>query len=83
MSELLVEVLSTGAENIRQDKQTKLKLYSVQGAQEYWITDRFTKQIEVYRWENGQLALVMTLMGDDVLTSPLLPEFQAVVSRFF
>lgn len=41
MPELVVEVLSPGAENVRRDKQAKLKLYSVQGAHEYWIVDRF------------------------------------------
>ncbi|MEL6605832.1 MAG: Uma2 family endonuclease, partial [Cyanobacteria bacterium J06614_10] len=35
MPELVVEVLSSGADNIRRDKQAKLKLYSVQGAHEY------------------------------------------------
>ena len=81
--ELVVEVLSSGQDNIRRDKQAKLKLYSVQGAQEYWIADRFSKQLEVYRREGGKLVLVMTLMGSDTLTSPLLPGFQTSVSNFF
>ncbi len=83
MPELLVEVLSPGSENIRRDREAKLKLYSVTGAQEYWIADRFSKQIEVYRRENNRLVLVETLTDKDVLRSPLLPEFSCEVSQFF
>jgi len=81
--ELVVEALSPGSENIRRDRQAKLKLYSVQGAQEYWIADRFSSQIEVYRREDGKLSLVMTLKTEDTLTSPLLPGFSCLVSQLF
>ncbi|MEL6259772.1 MAG: Uma2 family endonuclease [Cyanobacteria bacterium J06626_6] len=83
MPELVVEVLSPGAENVRRDKQAKLKLYSVQGAHEYWIVDRFLQQVEVYRRENAQLSLVMTLGIEDTLTSPLLPDFSCPVGQLF
>lgn len=81
--ELIVEVLSPGENNIRRDREAKLKLYSVQGVQEYWIADRFARRLEVYRRENGQLVLVATLMAGDELTSSLLPGFACLVSRFF
>ncbi len=83
MPELVVEVLSSGDSNIRRDREAKLKLYSVQGAQEYWIADRFLKQLEVYRREEGRLSLKMTLAGNDVLTSLLLPGFSCEISQFF
>ena len=73
--ELIVEVLSPGKQNELRDKETKLKLYSVRGVQEYWIADRFHKQVEVYRREQARLVLVATLMGNDQITSPLLPGF--------
>jgi len=81
--ELVVEALSSGSENIRRDRQAKLKLYSVQGAQEYWIADRFSSRIEVYRRESGKLSLTITLQGEDILTSPLLPGFSCPVSQLF
>ena len=81
--ELIVEVLSPGESNIRRDREAKLKLYSVQGVQEYWIADRFTRQLEIYRRQQGQLALVATLMTTDEITSPLLPGFNCSISRFF
>ena len=37
--ELIIEVLSETANDIRRDKETKLKLYSNRGVQEYWIAD--------------------------------------------
>ena len=83
MPELLIEVLSPGAENIRRDREAKLKLYSMQGAQEYWIADRFAKRLEIYRREEGRLVLTMTLTIEDTLSSPLLPGFSYPVSQFF
>ncbi|MCL1475042.1 Uma2 family endonuclease [Argonema antarcticum] len=81
--ELVVEVLSAGTENVRRDKEAKLKLYSTRGVEEYWIADWRLQKVEVYRRENARLVLVETLMGDDELSSPLLPSFSCVVSRFF
>ncbi|MEL6380976.1 MAG: Uma2 family endonuclease [Cyanobacteria bacterium J06626_18] len=80
--ELVVEVLSSGDANIRRDRKAKLKLYSVQGVQEYWIADRFTKQLEVYRRQNAKLTLQVTLLEADEVTSPLLPGFRCLVRRF-
>ena len=81
--ELVVEVLSAGEKNIYRDKQAKLKLYSQGGVQEYWIIDRFNKQLEVYRQQTGQLVLIETLTETDRLTSPLLPKFSLSVSQIF
>lgn len=81
--ELIVEVLSPGENNIRRDREAKLKLYSIQGVQEYWIADRFTRQLEIYRRQQAQLALIATLMRTDDVTSSLLPGFTCPISRFF
>lgn len=83
MPELLIEVLSPGSDNIRRDREAKLKFYSVQGAQEYWIADRFSKRLEVYRRQDAQLALFATLDSTDTLSSPLLPDFSCQVSQLF
>lgn len=81
--ELIIEVLSPGKQNEDRDKEAKLKLYSVQGVQEYWIVDRFTQQIAVYRREKAELVLVTTLFKEDKITSPLLPSFSCFIARFF
>jgi len=81
--ELIVEVLSSGAENERRDRETKLKLYTSRGVQEYWILDWRLKQIEVYCRQTGLLQLVGTLFAGDSLTSSLLPGFACDVERLF
>ncbi len=81
--ELVIEVLSSGTDNEKRDRQVKLKLYSNHGVLEYWIADWRTKQIEIYRRENGVLKLAMTLFSSDTLTSPLLPEFSCLISQLF
>lgn len=81
--ELVVEVLSPGLENERRDRETKLKLYSRRGAEEYWIVNWQERRLEVYRRENALLALDRTLKEDDVLESPLLPGFSCKLSQLF
>ncbi|GBF79572.1 hypothetical protein AsFPU1_0968 [Aphanothece sacrum FPU1] len=81
--ELIIEVLSTSEKDIKRDRQTKLKLYSIQGVYEYWIIDRQQQLIEVYRRDQGILIKVMTLYGSDQLTSPLLPDFNCQIVDLF
>lgn len=81
--ELIVEVLSPGVDNERRDRETKLKLYTSRGVQDYWILNWRLKQVEVYRRQTGILQLVATLFPSDTLTSPLLPGFACDVARLF
>jgi len=81
--ELVVEVLSSGAENERRDREAKLKLYSSRGVREYWIVDWQQQQIEVYRREQAVLKLLVTLLLNDQLTCPLLPNFTCQVAQIF
>jgi Uma2 family endonuclease len=81
--ELIVEVLSNTERDKKRDRETKLKLYSIQGISEYWIADREQQSIEIYRRENNLLKKVMTLFLSDQLTSPLLPGFSCEVRVFF
>ncbi|UBF25427.1 Uma2 family endonuclease [Kovacikia minuta CCNUW1] len=81
--ELIIEVLSPGATNERRDREAKLKLYSSQGVQEYWIVSRELQQVEVYRRENAILKRAVTYLAQDTITSPLLPGFECRVEKFF
>ena len=81
--ELMVEVMSPGWSNQVRDRQTKLKLYSRRGVEEYWIVDWQQRTMEIYRRENEQLALSVTLRHTDSLTSPLLPGFACNVAQLF
>lgn len=81
--ELVVEILSPGAENERRDFEVKLGLFSRQGVREYWILDWRTRRVWVYRPGAGGLELAVTLGDDDLLTSPLLPGFSVRVGDLF
>ncbi len=75
--------MSPGAENVRRDKEVKLKLYSTRGVREYWIVDWTLQQIEVYRREKANLKFMATLFGNDSLSSPLLPGLSCAISQLF
>jgi Uma2 family endonuclease len=81
--ELVVEVLSPGGAKTRRDRELKLKLYSRRGADEYWIVNWQERRVEVYRRQEGILALEGTLTESDTLRSPLLAGFAGPVSQFF
>lgn len=81
--ELIVEVLSQSETDKKRDRQTKLKLYSMEGVTEYWICDRQRQAVEIYQREAGLLRKNRTLFVADTLTSPLLPDFQCQVQSFF
>jgi len=81
--ELVIEVLSPGKANEERDRQIKLKLYSRRGVHEYWIVSWTGRFVEVYRRDNAQLHLTATLYANDVLESPLLPEFSCSVAQLF
>lgn len=81
--ELVIEVSSPGWENQQRDRQTKLKLYSRRGVQEYWIVDWQQQTVEVYRRSGFRLKLTATLLRNDSLSSPLLSEFSLPVAELF
>ncbi|ASC70044.1 hypothetical protein XM38_009740 [Halomicronema hongdechloris C2206] len=81
--ELIVEILSPGEQNEQRDKAFKLKLYSIHGVREYWVVNWQLQTLEVYRREAAQLQRVSTLMVDDSLTSPLLPNFRLPIASVF
>ncbi len=67
--ELVVEVLSPGAANLRRDLDRKLRLYSERRVLEYWAADPRAATVRVYRpGPAGALTLVATLGPDDTLT---------------
>ena len=80
--DLVVEVLSPGADNEARDRVTKLRLYSLWGVREYWSVDWQAGALQVNRrGEDALLYLVATLGAGDTLTSPMLLGFSAAVGR--
>ena len=75
--DLIVEILSPGAENERRDKHAKRQLYRKYGVTEYWVVDPAKLTVEVYR--TSKLKLVATLHAEDELVTALLPGFRCPV----
>jgi Uma2 family endonuclease len=81
--DLVIEVLSPGPENERRDREVKRRLYAKFGVQEYWIADLANRRIEVYSLKDGVLELTKTYLGDEEITSRLLPGFRCSVETLF
>jgi Uma2 family endonuclease len=81
--ELIIEVLSYGQNDVKRDREFKLKLYSIKGVKEYWIVDWKAQEIAIYRRNHAQLELVYTLFSEDTITSELLPQFSLNVKDIF
>jgi Uma2 family endonuclease len=81
--DLIVEVLSSGAENERRDRNVKRYLYGKYGVKEYWIVNWEVGTVEIYRRQDGGLELQVTLETKDALTSPVLPGFSFAVKAIF
>lgn len=83
LPELVVEVLSPGVANERRDRTDKLAVYGRQGVREYWIADRTTRTIAVYRANGDVLEHAATVGTHETLASPLLPGFALALERVF
>jgi Uma2 family endonuclease len=81
--ELAIEILSPGSNNEYRDREVKLKLYSRRDVREYWVVNWKERSIEIYQREHALLALNRKLYVDDVLESPLLPDFSCSLSQLF
>jgi Uma2 family endonuclease len=79
---LVIEILSPGSQNRKRDRELKLKQYSKFGIEEYWIVDPRERAVEVYRRKGEALNLSFSLVGDETVTTPLLPGFGPAVKDF-
>jgi Uma2 family endonuclease len=77
--DLVVEVLSPGADNERRDLEAKLGLYDRIGVREYWIISWEQRMVWVHRRLDGRLRHELTMRDGDALVSPLLPGFACAV----
>jgi Uma2 family endonuclease len=81
--DIVVEILSPGAENRRRDLSVKRQLYAKYGVKEYWVIDPENRSVEIYRLLKQTLEIVAKLAEDDEITSCILPGFQLKVSAIF
>jgi Uma2 family endonuclease len=81
--DLVIEIVSPGAENSRRDRLIKRQLYGKHGVQEYWIVDPEQASIELYTLQDQLLRLTALLSGTDELTSFVLPDYRCLVAKIF
>lgn len=77
--DLVVEVSSPTTR--RRDVGIKRDLYERKGVIEYWFVDLDADRVERYVLEGGVYAPPEMLEGNALVTSPLLPGFEATVSE--
>jgi Uma2 family endonuclease len=71
---IAVEFVSAGKRSRQRDYETKRDEYQSAGVSEYWIIDRFARQMTVYRFEAERTPPLVTAEGSSY-TTPLLPGF--------
>ncbi|MEW6210646.1 MAG: Uma2 family endonuclease [Acidobacteriota bacterium] len=81
--DLVIEILSPGAENERRDRTSKRQLYGRYGVREYWVVDPKGRSISIYRPSRRGLRLAATLGEPDEIRTPLLPGFSLDVASAF
>lgn len=81
--ELVIEVVSPGAENTRRDRIAKRQLYAKYGVEEYWVIDPQTRSIEIYRLRGVILDLVAMHTGKQLVETPLLPGWSITADELF
>ena len=83
-TDLVIEVVSPGATNIRRDRVDKLQLYSKHRVPEYWIVDPANLKVDQYVLRGSSLKLSQTLQREDErLASVAIPGFSCLLSQIF
>jgi Uma2 family endonuclease len=81
--DLVIEIISAGAENRRRDLLVKRQLYGKYGVAEYWIVDPENRLFEVYRLRDNRLESAAIFRIGDEITTTLLPGFRMSVNSVF
>ncbi|MGH9765443.1 MAG: Uma2 family endonuclease [Blastocatellia bacterium] len=81
--DLVIEILSPGADNERRDRTAKRQLYGRFGVREYWIVDPLQRLIEVYLLKDGALKPHLTFAEGDNLSSATFPGLNCSVTSLF
>ena len=79
---LLIEVSDS---SLAFDQGVKLNLYARYGVAEYWVVDPELETIKIYRRVNEAFVRAAELSAEqkEALTTPLLPEFSALLADIF
>ena len=81
--DLVIEIVSPGAENERRDRVVKRQLYGKHGVREYWIVYPESRSLEVYVFDGRTLNLANTFNEADELISTVLQGYRVKVQKLF
>ena len=79
--DLVIEILSPTT--AAHDRGPKLKAYAKYSVREYWIVVPEGYSIEVYRLGHGGFELARIYQEQEILSSPILPDFSLPVASIF
>lgn len=79
---IVVEFPSSRPADQRRDYEEKRIEYRDFGVQEYWIIDRFRRNMSVYSW-HGKKWVKKTIAEDAIYTTPILPGFELPLASLF
>jgi Uma2 family endonuclease len=81
--DLVIEILSFGKKDIERDRVYKRELYGRFKVKEYWVVNGILNSIEVYRLEEDGLNLHKQFYSEEVIETPILPDFELKLSSIF
>lgn len=78
VASIAVEFVSAGKRNRQRDYEDKKKEYQEAGIGEYWVFDRFERQLTVFLFRGKRVKEIVVSVEDEY-ESPLLPGFKVPV----
>ncbi len=81
--DLVIEIISPGAENERRDRVLKRRVNGRFGVKEYWLVDLINRSVEVCRLGEEGLESAAIFAGEDEMSSSVLPGFRAKLADLF
>lgn len=73
---IAIEFVSESSRDRRRDYVDKRAEYAAAGVKEYWVIDRFTRELTVFRGDDVQV-----VPADEAYESPLLPGFRLTLAE--
>jgi Uma2 family endonuclease len=77
---IAIEFVSAGRRAFLRDYEVKRDEYQQAGLVEYWVIDRFRRQMTVFRQASDQSPAIVVKEGETYAT-PLLPGFELPLTR--
>lgn len=81
--DLVIEILSPGAENVRRDLELKVAMYPAFGVREYWAVNPQNQSLRTLREKGGSYETTTLEAHDEIVSPDILPGFTMKVGSIF